>query len=315
MHDLRHELRALPSTVQAETAWSQALHLEARRIFSIRRELLAAFYLALATLLAGVGLLIKANLERIGPAALLAGILVAAALCYAVALRARLQKRERSLGEDYVLLLGALLFSAAVGYAEVQFRLFGAAWPRHLLLLAAWHLASAYGFRSRLALSVALMAFAGWLGVEARLGTVFEPRVPMFGASLRSLLCTLLFWFGSLLHRHEDPATGAGFRPVYQQFAANFGFWGALGLGGESSTRWLGAMVLLLLAVTVGRTGLNERRESFLLYAVGYTTLGLVWLELLLLGPLAASWLGLATITGAVVLLSRLRSRLKESVE
>ena len=148
MHNLSNELRDLPLEASLDAVRAQALRIERRTIFSVRRELLVALYVAVATLIAGVGLLVKANLDHIGPAALLTGIFAAAAVCYAVTLRAQRGGRERSLGLDYVLLLGALLFSAAVGYAEVQFHVFDAAWSRHLLLLAVWHLATAYAFRS-----------------------------------------------------------------------------------------------------------------------------------------------------------------------
>jgi len=314
MHDLSLELRALPPDAPLDAARTQALRLEGREIFSVRRELLLVLYAAVALLVAGAGLLVKANLDRIGPTALLAGIFIAAAICYAVALRARRSGRDRSLGEDYVLLLGALLFSAAVGYAEVQFHVFGAGWSRHLLLLAAWHLASAYFFRSRLVLSIALMAFAGWLGVEARIGNLFDAPHRMFGAGPRALLCALLFYAGSRFHTTAQGDAARGFRDVYRQFAVNFGFWGALALGGHASTRWLGAVILLALVVMVGRAGLAERRESFMLYAVGYGTVGLVWLEGVLLGGfLAMSWIGLVTVIGAIVLLLNLRARLKAS--
>jgi hypothetical protein len=313
MHDLAEELRSLSPDASLQAAHAQALRLEQREVFSIRRELLVALYFAVATLIAGVGLLVKANLDHIGPAALLSALFVVAALCYAVALRARRALRERSLGEDYILLLGALLFSAAVGYAEVRFRLFGAGWSRHLLLLAVWHLATAYLFRSRLILAVALTAFASWLGVEARLGKLWDPMRPMFGAGPRSLLCALLFYLGSQFHLAERVDIGKGFRDVYLQFAVNFGFLGALALGAYS-TRWLGAATVLVLAVLIGRMGLRERRESFLLYAVGYGTIGLVWLESQWLGSfLLTSWIGLATVIGAVVLLLSLRARLKAS--
>jgi hypothetical protein len=313
MHDLSEELRELTRGAWGAAAEPDALRQERREIFSIRRELLVAMYVAVATLVGGVGLLIRANHERIGTAALLAGILTLAALCYVLALRVRQAGRERSLAMDYVLLLGALLFSTAVGYAELQFRLFGAGWSRHLLLLALWHLATAYLFRSRLVLSVALTAFAGWLGVEARFGNLFEPRSPVWGLGPRALTCALLFWLGSRLHSAERAEPGSGFREVYRQFAANFGFWGALALGGQASTRWLGALALLGMAFIVGRAALLERRQSFLLYAVGYTTVGLVWLEALLVrGHGLQSWLGLLTVVGAVLLLLRLRQRLKE---
>lgn len=311
MHELSPEIRLLGTAVPEALA-SAALRRERRVRFSVRRELLVVMYVAVALLVGGVGLLVKANLDRIGPVALLCGLLIAALGCYAVAWRARSAGRPRSLGEDYLLLLGALLTSAALGFAEVQFQLLGGGWSRHLLLLAAWHLACAYLFTSRLVLSVALTAFAGWLGVEASLGTVFEARHAAWGAGPRSLLCALLFWIGSLAHRHEREA-GTGFAEVYQHFAVNFGFWGALALGAQPATRGLGALVLLALAAWVGRAGWTQRRESFLLYAVGYSTVGLVWLQAMLLPSGLASWAGLASVAAAAALLVSLRSRLRDS--
>ena len=314
MHTLSDELQSLPAGTATDAARLQALRLERRELLSVHRELLVALYVAVATLVAGVGLLVEAHLERIGPVALLAGICAASTLCYGVALRAHFARRERSLGEDYLLLLGTLLFSAAVGYAEARFRILGAAWSRHLLLLAVWHLAVAYLSRSRLVLAVALTAFAGWLGVEARLGTVLDPLDPRFGAGPRSLICAAVFLAASYLHRDERAGNDAGFRDVYRQFAANLGFWGALALMGDAATRWIGAATLLALALLVGATGLRERRESFLLYAVGYATAGLVWLEALVLrDTVLASWIGLFTVGAAVLLLLTLRGRLKAS--
>jgi apolipoprotein N-acyltransferase len=147
-----------------------------------------------------------------------------------------------------------------------------------------------------------------------RLGTLFEPLHPLLGLGPRSLLCALLFCLGGWLHRAEQANAASGFRDVYRQFAANFGFWGALALGAAADTRWLGALLLVGLAVLVGRAGLLERRQSFLLYAVGYSTIGLIWLESLLLDDwLVMSWLGLLTVVGAIVLLLNLRSRLKQA--
>ena len=290
------------------------MRLERREIFSVHRELVVMLYAGVATVVAGVGLLVKANLDRIGPLALLSGILLASLLCYAVALRARRQRRERRLGEDYVLLLAALLFSAAIGYAEVKFRLLGNAWSRHLLLLAAWHLGTAYFFRSRLVLSVALTAFATWMGAELQFGALFEFGNRWWGAGPRALVCAIVFYAGSRLHVMEAAEQGAGFRDVYRQFAVNFGFWGALALGADASTRWIGAVTLLGLALASGRVGLTERRESYLVYAVGYSTIGLIWLEALLFRDFGlTSTLGLMTVIGAVVLLFSLRARLKES--
>jgi hypothetical protein len=314
MHDLSPELKQLTIEAPAEEARTAAVRLERREIFSVHRELLVMLYAGVATIVAGVGFLIKANLDRVGPLALLSGILLASMLCYAVALRARRKGRDRRLGEDYVLLLGALVFSAAIGYAEVKFHLLGAVWSRHLLLLAIWHLAAAYFFRSRLVLSVALTAFATWLGVELQFGALFETSNRWMNAGPRALFCAIVFYVGSRLHLMEDPKSGSGFRDVYRQFAVNFGFWGALALGADGATRWIGALVLLGLALLSGRLGLAERRESYLIYAVGYSTIGLIWLEALLFRDLGlTSTIGLITVIGAVALLFSLRSKLKAS--
>ena len=314
MHDLSSELSSLAVDGPAAEARDAAVRLERREIFSIHRELVVMLYAGVATVVAGVGFLVKANLDRIGPLALLSGLLLASLLCYAVALRARAKGRDRRLGEDYVLLLGALIFSAALGYAEVQFHLLGKTWSRHLLLLAAWHLGTAYFFRSRLVLSVALTAFATWMGTELQFGRLFEYGNRWWGAGPRALVCAVVFYAGSRLHLMEPAKGGAGFRDVYRQFAVNFGFWGALSLGADGSTRWIGALTLLGLAFLSGRVGLAEKRESYLVYAVGYSTIGLIWLEALLFGDFGmTSTIGLMTVIGAVVLLFSLRTRLKES--
>src|ERR671938_350665 len=117
-----------------------ALAAERREVFSLFGELRAASYLAVALVTTGAGLWIKNNADRLGPLTILAALLLVAASCYAFALR----RRERTIVADYVLLLGALLVSAAVGYAESQFTLLGANWSRHFLFLALFHIATAY---------------------------------------------------------------------------------------------------------------------------------------------------------------------------
>ena len=67
MHDLDAELRALPRAATSEPARVLALRLESRQLFSIHRELLVVLYVAVAAVIAGVGWLVRANLERIGP--------------------------------------------------------------------------------------------------------------------------------------------------------------------------------------------------------------------------------------------------------
>lgn len=313
MPSLEHEVRELASAGEADAASAAAaIALESRAVFSVRAELLAVLYMAIAMVVGGVGLLVRANLDRIGPAALTAALFAVAAICYALALRPTLAGRERSLGLDYVLLLGALLTSSAVAYAEVRFHWLGAGWSRHLLILAVWHFATAYGFGSRLLLSVALAGFAAWLGIEPRFGDLWRGDVPWQDLGWRALGCALLYAAGAWLHARG--ARPAAFRDVFETFAANLSLAGALAVGFSPGELWVGAALLVALAFAIGRYGLARRRESLVLFAIGYGTIGVIGLEARLLdGAIAASNLGLLTVIGAVLLMLRLRARLKES--
>ncbi len=316
MHSLEPEIDALRAAASAgspATTGARFEHLadlESSRIFSLHRELLIALYACVTAVVAGVGLLVRDNLDRIGPVTLIAALLLAAALCYATAIRTQRRSGARSIAGDYVLLLGALLLSAAVGYVEVQFQVLGAGWSRHLLLLAAVHALTAYALDSKLVLSVALASFAGWLGVEASLGNVWEPGHALLGLGWRTLLCAATFRAAGALHRHRQ--SPRDFLDVFDHFAANFACWGALALLFDTPTRWIGAALLALLVLYIGVRGFRQGRETFVLYAVGYATLGLVWLESRLVhDPLLVSLTLLLTLIGAVMLLWRMRAQMK----
>jgi hypothetical protein len=169
MLSLEPEYRALRlAGLIDEDAAARAIALERGTIFPVFEELRFVLYAAVASIISGVGILVKANLDRIGPLTLILALALAAAACYASAIRTRLRGSSRSIGGDYLLLLGALILSADLGYAESQFRWLGSHWSWHLLILAALHAVTAYALDSRLVLSVSLTSIAGWFGVEAR---------------------------------------------------------------------------------------------------------------------------------------------------
>jgi hypothetical protein len=234
-----------------------ALAAERRQVFSLFGELRAASYLAVALVTTGVGILIKNNADRIGPLTIVAALALAAAGCYAFALR----RRERNIVADYVLLLGALLVSAAVGYAESQFHLLGANWARHFLFLALFHIATAYLADSRLVLTAGLAAVAGWFGAEMRL---FD-QTPHFGA--RALACAATVALFRLANRHKP------FDATYEHFAANFAFVGALAWAFDRDMRWVGVAVALGLAALVVWRGLRGGGEAMVIYAIVYATI------------------------------------------
>ena len=134
-------------------------------LVSVEPELRAALYVGVLLLVTGVGLFLKENHERIGPAAI-AVILGAAALACLVYAWRRLpafswqNAPSPHVAADYVLLLGVLLAAADLAWIETQFRLLGPNWAYHLLVVALLYLAAAYRFDSRAVLSLALSTFA-----------------------------------------------------------------------------------------------------------------------------------------------------------
>ena len=134
-------------------------------MFSLHPELRILSWGGAMLLATAAGMVLKNNLDRIGPLALAVLMGIAAATCYAFVWWRRARP---SVVHDYVVLLGALLISADVAFIESQFHLLGSAWHRHFLILAIVHGAAAYLFRSRLVLSLSIVAVTAWLGVREK---------------------------------------------------------------------------------------------------------------------------------------------------
>jgi len=139
-------------------------------LLSIRGELRLILYAGVVLLTTGVGLFLKENHDRIGPAAIAAIIAAAAAACLWYAARRTPaftwgEAPSTHVAADYLLLLSMLLFGADLAYAESQFRLLGPHWSWHLLIVSVVYLVAAYRFDSRAVLTLALTSFAAWRGV------------------------------------------------------------------------------------------------------------------------------------------------------
>ncbi len=146
-------------------------------LLSVHWELRALLYVGVLLVTGGVGLLVKENLDRIGPVAIVAGIglAAAAALGWVIRVAPPFSWREvpsPNLAFDYILLLGVLLAAADLAYVEVKFTPLGPNWSWHLLIVAAFTALAAFRFDSRVVFSLALTTFAAWRGVSAaRFGT------------------------------------------------------------------------------------------------------------------------------------------------
>ena len=313
MHTLEPELRTLHAagTIDDATA-SRALALDRREVFSLHHELRATLYVGVLLVMAGVGIILARNLERIGPLTVVLAIALAAAACAVPAMRAKAAGRPLTVAGDYLLLLAALLVSADLAYAERQFTLLGPLWSWHLLLLAVVHAAVAYAFASPLVLAASLTALAGWFGVGGTLGDVlfFSASTPALGA--RALLCAAVI--AAWRHADHRARPGTSFSGVFDHFAANLAFWGAIAWCAEWP--WLAAGLPLLAALAWAsiRHGLDTGRESFLVYGIVYAAIGLCAAVAPRFDDTTAS-LGfvLIVVCTAAAALWQLRRRLRES--
>ena len=312
MHSLENELHDLRSAGALDAAAAtQAIALERRTLFSVFDELRVALYAAVALVISGVGILVKEHLDRIGPLTLIFALATAGVACYVPAIRAKSRGKNQSTVTDYLLLLGALIVSADVGYAESQIQLLGANWSRHLLILTAFHAFTAYTLESRLILSVALTSLAGWFGIERGTGNSSPWHFATPELGLRALLCAavILAW-----RAIDQRMNAARFRETFEHFAANLAFWGVLGWCSDAHMRVIGVIALLLLAAISIRKALRSGVESFAVYGVGYTALGLSLVvaqvtDLTLVG----ATLVLVIVLIAAAVLRRLHDVLKES--
>ena len=273
MHTLEPEFRALHAEGLIDDATAaRALARDRGRLFSLYAELRATLYAGVLLVMAGVGIVLARNLERIGPLVIALVIALVAAACTVPAVRGRRAGRTLTVAAEYLLLLAALLLSADLAYAERQFTLLGPLWSWHLLLLAVVHASIAYAFASPLVLAASLAALAGWFGVRGAPGDalLFSHSTPSLGA--RALACALVIaaWrYADVRARPESR-----FSDVFDHFAANLAFWG--GIAWCLEWPWVAAGLPLLTALSYAavRHGLDTGRESFLVYGTVYAAIG-----------------------------------------
>jgi hypothetical protein len=232
---------------------------ERREIFSVYPELRIAAWLGATLLAAAAGLLLRNNLERIGPLALAILIAAAAAACY---VWTWFRRAKASVVDDYVVLLGALLVSADVAFIESQFHLFDGAWKRHLLILAVVHAAAAYVYGSRMVLSLSIVALAAYIGFER---SSQHLAIPAF------ITAAILIAWREIDRRWR----GDAFSRTFEHFAATIALTGGLTLLENRDDRFLGCAVTVAIAAFVIWWGFRKKHEPFVLYAVVYAVIAI----------------------------------------
>lgn len=312
MHTLESELRTLRAEGIIDDATAgNALALDRGAVFSLQLELRATLYAGVLLVMAGVGILLARNLDRIGPLAIVLMIAFAAAACGVPAMRAKLAGRGLTVAGDYLLLLAVLLGGAGLAYAERQFTLLGPWWSWHLLLLAVVHAGIAYAFASPRVLAASLTSLVGWFGVGVAAGEVlqFSYSTPSLGA--RALACAAVIAAWRYTDRRVRPETSFG--SVFDHFAANLAFWGTLSWCLEWP--WLAAGLPLLAAFAYGsvRRGLQTGREAYLVYGMVYAAIGICAVVVPRLHGMTASFgFVLIVVCAAAAALWQLRRNLRE---
>jgi Predicted membrane protein (DUF2157) len=329
-----------------EAAAARLIALEQREVVSLYGELRFLTWGGVMLIVAGVGVLISKNLDRIGPLVIAIAIAAAAAGCYAWSeWRRRAAKREgfrHSLVDDFILLLAALLASADVGFIEHHWNVLGPNWQRHFLLLALLHGVTAYIFNSRLVLSLSVSSLAAFLGIERRFDTIFSSTVDM---ATRAFACAAIVFAWRAIDAivrarvavipsredgEESPANSSpvagdssrssalgmtvAFAPVFDHFATNLAFWGALILTADERLYFPGFLVAMLFAALSMQYGRKTREELFVIYAWVY---GLIAVNILFFRlvrePVLSSLFAIIAITGAIIGLFVIHMRMREA--
>src|SRR5712691_2097861 len=260
---------------------------ERRDVVPIGIELRALAWAGVMLIATGAGIVVTKHFDQIGPLAIAAVVGAAAIACYAFAVWKQSQLR------DYVVLLGALLISADVGFIESQWHLLGSEWQRHFLLLAAVHAAAAYYFGTRAVLSLSIAAFATWLGIEKR--DIFSSETDF---AYRAFICAAVLLIWRAANRKTD------FNSLFEHSATNIAFGGTLTLTAASATKYAGLLLTLIAAAGSLIYGLKGRRELFVMYAGVYALIAIdmVVVDLIHEGIFVAFYLLVSTIAAIAAL-------------
>ena len=236
-----------------------------RDLVSVRLEVRSALYAGVLLLTTGVGLFVKENQDRIGPAAIGLAIGLAAAACLVWAWRHSAPFRwgeaaSSHVAFDYVLLLGALLVATDLGYLETQLKLLGPNWPWHLLAVAIFYGFLAYRFDSKMLLALALASFAAWRGIAVSVGKTSLGAGDPARLRLEALACGALFVVVGVMAARR--LGKAHFEDVYVNAGLLLVFGGLLsGVFGDGRDRWGAWLLALLLAATaVAAVGFRAKR-------------------------------------------------------
>jgi hypothetical protein len=289
-----------------------------RDLVSVRLQVRAALYLGVLLLTTGVGLFVKENQDRIGPAAIGFAIGLAAAACLVWAWRRSAPFRWGEAASshaafDYLLLLGALLVATDLAYLETQLELLGPNWPWHLLAVAVFYAFLAYRFDSKMLLSLALASFAAWRGIAVNVTRTSLGAGDPSRLRIEALACGSLFVILGVAAAHRQRK--AHFEDVYVNAGLLLVFGGLLsGVFGGGGDRW-GAWLLALLLAAAAVAAVGFRAKRTLPFALAVVAAWVGFQRLIFAGagaaPGGALLLSAATAAAALILVVFARRKMR----
>jgi len=152
---------------------------EQNKLFSLFWEVKIVLYLGVLLFSAGAGLIIHLNIDSIGHISIISLIGLACMACFYFTFR---KSEPFSFNEiistspwnDYILLLGCLLFLSLETYLQFQYTIFGTQYGTATIIPTLLFFLLAYRFDHKGVLSMAVTGLAGWAGIAVTPREVFD---------------------------------------------------------------------------------------------------------------------------------------------
>jgi hypothetical protein len=143
---------------------------EQNKLFSLFWEIKTVLYLGILLFSAGAGMLIYLNIDTIGHLTIIALLGIACFACFYYVFKKSEPFSFNKISStnpwnDYVLLLGCLLFLSLETYSQIQYNLFGTQYGTATILPTLLFFLLAYRFDHKGVLSMAITGLAGWAGI------------------------------------------------------------------------------------------------------------------------------------------------------
>lgn len=240
---------------------------------SLFLELNILLYAGIAAFVAGLGWTVSTWSQQLGDVLVIALLSFILAACFwycfsRVPAWSPNETSSPSLIFDYVLYLGALIWSVELGYIETRFQLLGGQFDLYLLATAGLYFFLAYRFDNRFVLSLALSSLAGWFGLTISHWPSNQDAAYRQYAILYSLL---IAGAGTALRQR---GVKAHFFGTYLNLAANVLFWALLSGVFQREGPWLWFAALLAACAASLAWGLTRSEFSFVAYAAVYGYIG-----------------------------------------